>query len=138
MLYGGLQVEPAPDLRCSATLLVTKQDKVGSAANSKFAQQVRYVKFHSSFGDIELVPDLLVGQVLQQRIQHFLFAAAQIGGRVSLQAAAVRPTQDGVDKTGEYGARNPESSIGDQRQCERQLLPGFFIGKQPLRAHLKQ
>ena len=77
MLYGGLhasleafsvKVEPAHDLRCSATLLVTKQDKVGSAANSKFAQQVRYVKFYSPFGDIELVTYLLVGQIFQQRI----------------------------------------------------------------------
>src|ERR1700694_4129997 len=106
--------------RSSATLLVTKQDEVGPAADSKLAQQVRDVKFYSAFGDVEFVSNLLVGQVFKQTIQDFLFAAAQVGRSVCLQAAAVRPAQDRVDKPGKYGAGNPKSSVGDQWQCARQ------------------
>jgi hypothetical protein len=53
-------------LRGSATLLITEKDEIGPAADSKLAQQVRYMKFYGTFGDVELVSNLLVGQIFKQ------------------------------------------------------------------------
>jgi hypothetical protein len=52
--------------RRGATFLVTKQDEIGPAADSKLAQQVRDVKFYGAFGDVKLVSNLFVGQIFKQ------------------------------------------------------------------------
>ena len=64
--------------------LECQQDEVGAAADTEFAEQIRDVKFHRALGDIELAGDFFVGEIFEQRIENFLFAAAEIRNRVGL------------------------------------------------------
>jgi hypothetical protein len=52
--------------RGSTTLLITEQDEIGAAADAKLVEQIGDVKFHGSLGNIESVPNLFVGQILEQ------------------------------------------------------------------------
>ena len=50
----------------------------------------------------------LVGEIFQEKSKHFLFAPAEIGYRIGLQASAL-PSEDGIDETGKKwrGTQNP-------------------------------
>ena len=45
------------------------------------------MELDGALGDIEFAGDFLVGKILEKRIENFLFAAAEVGDRVGLQAA---------------------------------------------------
>jgi len=79
------------------------------------------VKLHRAFRDVELAGDFLVGEIFQQRIEDFLFTAAEIRDGIGLQATALAG-EDGVNKSGEQLPRNPESSSGNQRERADQLF----------------
>ena len=106
-----------------------KKDQVGAAAHAEFVQQIRYVKLDSALGNVELVGDFLVREILKQGVEHFLFAAAEIGDGIGLEAAALS-SKDRIHETGEKLARDPEASASHQRKSADQLLAGFDVGEQ--------
>src|SRR5580692_3871787 len=108
--------------------LERKQDEVGAAADTKFAEQVGDVKFHGALGNVELAGDFFVGKIFEQRIENFLFAAAEIGDRVGLEAAALAG-EDRIDESGQHRARNPESTDGNERQRADKLFASFHVGQ---------
>src|SRR5437879_12058414 len=57
--------------------LVTEENEVGSAPHTKLAEEIGDVELHGAFGDIQSTPDLFVGKVLQQSIEHLLLPPAQ-------------------------------------------------------------
>src|SRR5258708_5546020 len=65
------------DLRQAA--LERQQNQVRAAPDAEFIEQIRNVKLHRTFRDIQLAGDFLVRKVLEQRIQHFLLTPAQVG-----------------------------------------------------------
>jgi len=95
------------------------------------------VEFYSAFGDVEFAGDFFVGKILQERIEDFLFAAAEIGDGIGLQAAGLAG-KDGVHETGKNGARNPKAASGDQRQRADELIAGFGIGENAFYAETEQ
>jgi hypothetical protein len=106
-----------------------KQNEVGTAAHAEFVEQVRNVKLHGAFRNVELAGDFLVGKIFQQRIEDFLLAAAEIGNGIGFQSAALAG-EDGIDESGEKLPGNPESSAGHQRERTDQLLAGFDVSEQ--------
>src|SRR5262249_1642795 len=84
-------------LRLRHATLESEQDQVGAAANPEFAEQIRDVELDGALGNVELAGDFLVRKVLQKRVEHFLFSAAEIGDRVGFQAPPLTG-QDRVDK----------------------------------------
>src|SRR6266481_4123522 len=76
-------------LNLGQTALEGKKNQVGAAANAEFVEQVRNVELHGAFGNVELAGDFLVRKILEQRIENFLLAAAEIRDGISLQAAAL-------------------------------------------------
>src|SRR5882762_1520834 len=83
----GPEIQQRSSLRQAA--LKSKKNEVGTAAHAKLAEQIGNVKFHGAFGNVELVGNLFVGEIFEQRIEDFLLAAAQIGDGIGLQAAAL-------------------------------------------------
>src|SRR5882762_6161847 len=81
-----------PELRQRSSLrqaaLKGKKNEVGTAAHAELAEQIGNVKFHGAFGNVELVGNLFVGKIFEQRIENFLLAAAEIGDGIGLQPAA--------------------------------------------------
>ena len=57
--------------------MVTEENEVGSALHVKLDEEIRDVEPHGVFGDIQSAPDLFVGKVLQQSIEHLLLPPAQ-------------------------------------------------------------
>src|SRR5260370_16660845 len=99
-----------------------KKNEVATAARATLVEQVRNVKLHGAFRNVELAGDFLVRKIFQQRIQDFLFAAAEIGDGIGLQAAALAG-KDGVNESGEKLPWNPESSRGNTCELSDQLFP---------------
>ncbi len=89
------------------------------------------MKFHGPFRDVQLAGDLFVGEIFQQRIEDFLFAAAEIRDGIGLQPATLAG-KNGIYESGEKLPRNPESSAGNERERANQLLAGFHVGQKPL------
>src|SRR5437870_3353885 len=89
------------------------------------------MKFHGPFRDVQLAGDLFVGKIFQQRIEDFLFAAAEVRDGIGLQPAALAG-ENGIYESGEKLPRNPESSAGNERERANQLLAGFHVGQKPL------
>ena len=52
------------------SLLKMHHDQVAAALHAKLSQQVRHMEFDGAFGDIELIRDLLIGEVIQQTSQN--------------------------------------------------------------------
>ena len=61
-------------LNLAGMLLVPEQDKIGTAADAEFRQDIGNMELNGAFGDIQLGGNLLVRQVLQQLIEHFRLA----------------------------------------------------------------
>lgn len=70
------------------------------------------MKLDGAFRNIEFAGDFLVGEILEERIEDFLFAAAQVGDGIGLETAALA-CENGIDETRENGARNPKAAVGD-------------------------
>src|ERR1700676_3429093 len=68
-------------LRAVLPLLITKQDEIGPAPYAKLGQQIRDVKLHGSFRNVEFSGDFLIRKILEQLLEHFLLAAAQLRPR---------------------------------------------------------
>ena len=66
-----------------------QEDEVGAAANTEFVQEIGDVELYGAFGDVQFAGDFLVGKIFEQGVQNFLFAAAQIGDGIRLDAAAL-------------------------------------------------
>src|SRR6266850_2755315 len=124
-------------LNLGQAALEGKKNQVGAAADAELVEQVRNVEFHGAFGNVELAGDFLVRKILEERIENFLLAAAEICDGISLQAAALA-REDGIHETGQELARDPETCIGDQRQRPNQLLTGFDVGEQALHAETEE
>src|SRR5262252_4880458 len=95
------------------------------------------MELDGALGDVELAGDFLVREILEQRIENFLFAAAEIGDRVSLQATPLAG-ENGVYEAREHGTRNPETALGYQRQSTRKLVARFGVGENSLHAEAQQ
>src|SRR5438132_9605025 len=108
---GGPKIQQRLSLRQAA--LKGKKNEVGTAANTEFVEQVRNMKLHGALRNVELAGNLFVRKILQQRIENFLLATAQIRDGIGLQAAALAG-KDGINESGEKLAWNPESSAGNQ------------------------
>src|SRR5258708_7532729 len=103
-----------------------KKNKVGTAAHAELTEQVRNVKLHSAFRNVELAGNLFVRKVFEQRIENFLLAAAQIRDGIGLQTTALAG-EDGINESGKKLPGNPESSAGNERERADQLVPGFDV-----------
>src|ERR1700686_4876972 len=88
-----------------------QEDKVGAAANTKFAEQIGDVKFYGALGNVQTAANFLIGKVFEERIEHFLLTAAQIGDGVGFQAAA-RSGQYRVNETGKKLPGHPKTTHG--------------------------
>src|SRR6267154_1697454 len=93
---GGPKTRQKLNLRQAA--LEGEKNQVGTAAHTELVEQVRNVKLHGAFGDVELVGDFLVRKVFEKRIENFLLAAAEIGDGVGLQAASLTG-ENRIDET---------------------------------------
>ena len=111
---------------CAA--LEGKKDEVSAAADAELIEQVRDVKFHGPLGDIQFAGNFLVGEIFEERIENFLFAATEIRDRIGFQAARLI-REDGINEAGENGTWNPEAAISDQRQRTDELLACFFVSE---------
>ena len=114
-----------------------EKDKVSAAADAEFVEQVGDVEFHGALGDVEFAGDFLVRKIFEERIENFLFAAAEIGDRVGFQAARLIG-EDRIHEAGEHGARNPKAAIGDERQSANELLARFFVSENSLHTKTQQ
>ena len=114
-----------------------EEDQVGAAADTEFAEKIRDVEFYGALGDVEFAGDLFIREIFEERIENFLFATAEIGDGIGLEAAALTG-EDRVHKTGEDGARNPETAIGNQRQRADELLAGFGVSQKTLHAETEE
>src|ERR1700693_1163497 len=76
-------------LNLGQTALKGKENQVGAAADAGFGEQVRNVKLDGAFGDVERAGDFLVRKILEERIENFLLATAEIRDGIGLQAAAL-------------------------------------------------
>jgi len=124
-------------LRLRHAALEGEKDQIGAAADAEFAEEIRDVKFYGAFGDVEFAGDFFVGKIFEQGVQDFLFAAAEIGHGVGFETATLTG-KDGIDEAGKHGARDPESSIGDQRQSANQLIAGFGVGEKTLNTETQE
>jgi hypothetical protein len=114
-----------------------QEDEIGAAADAEFVEEIRDVEFDGALGDIELAGDLFVGEIFEKRIEDFLFAAAEIGDGIGFEAAALAG-ENGVDKTREKLARNPEAATGDQGKSANELVAGFDISEKTLNTEAKK
>ena len=89
-----------------------QEDQVSAAADAKLAEQIGNVKFYGALGNVQTAANFFVGKIFEQRIENFLFAAAQIGDGIGFQATAL-PGKYGVYETGKELAGNPETTDGD-------------------------
>jgi len=131
----GPKIRQRSSLRQAA--LKGKQNEVGTAAHAELTEQVRNVKLHSAFRNVELAGNLFVGKIFQQRIENLLLAAAEIRDGIALQTTALGG-EDGINESGEKLARNPESSAGNERESADQLFAGFDVGEKALHAKTQE
>ena len=114
-----------------------EEDEVSAAADTEFIEQVGDVEFYCALGDVELARDFLVGEILEKGVEHFLFAAAQVGDRIRFEAAGLA-RKNGVHETGENGAWYPKAAGGDERQSADQLVASFGVREDPFYAEAEQ
>src|SRR5260370_40858133 len=120
----GAKIRQRSSLRQAA--LKGKQNEVGTTAHAELTEQVRNVKLHSAFRNVELAGNLFVGKIFEQRIENFLLAAAEIRYGIGLQPTPLT-REVGIAETGEKLARNPESAADNNRERADQLVPGFTV-----------
>jgi hypothetical protein len=119
------------ELRLCHAALEGEQDQICATADAEFAEEIGNMKFYGALGDIELAGDFFVGKILEERVQDFLLAAAEISDGIGFEAAALTG-KDGIHEAGKHGARNPESAIGDQRKSTDQLITRFRVREKTL------
>ena len=142
---GSAASDPRPTLRSAQdgsgfgghAALESEKNEVRAAAHAEFVEEIGDVELYGAFGDVELAGDFLVREVLEKRIEDFLFATAQIGNRVGFEATRLAG-QDGVHETRENGAWNPEAAGRNQGQSADQLVAGFGIGEDAFYTKTKQ
>jgi len=117
--------------------LERQEDEVGATADTEFVEQVGNVKFYGAFGNVELAGDFFVGKIFEERIENFLFAAAEIGDGIGFEAARLSG-KDGVDEARKNGARNPETAGRDERKGTDELVAGFGVSKDAFYAEAEQ
>src|SRR5260370_40834383 len=125
----GPKIRQRSSLRQAA--LKGKQNEVGTAAHAELTKQVRNVKLHSAFRNVELAGNLFVRKIFEQRIENFLAVAVQIRDGIGLQTAALAG-ENGINESGEKLPGHPESSAGNEREGADQLVPGFDVGEKAL------
>src|SRR5215472_4149802 len=124
------------DLRRQAALK-RQQDQIGPPANAKLIQKIGHVEFHGPFGDVKLARDFLVGKILEERIEYFLLATAQIGDGVRLQAAPL-VRQDGIDKSRKHRTRHPKPAVRNEWKSAGELVARFSVGQDAFNTEAKQ
>ena len=117
--------------------LESKEDEVGAAANAEFVEQIRNVELHGTLGNVELAGDFFVGEIFKERVEDFLFAAAEIGDGIGFEAARLA-REDRIDEAGKNGPRHPETATGDERKSAHELIAGFGVGEDAFYAETKQ
>jgi len=95
------------------------------------------VEFYSALGDVEFAGDFLVGEILEERIEHFLFSSAEIGDGIRFEAPGLA-RKDGVHEAGENGAWYPKAAGGDKRQSADQLVARFGVSEDAFHAEAEQ
>src|SRR5262249_53581388 len=114
-----------------------QEDKVGAAADAELIEQVGNVELYGALGDVEFSCDFLVGKILEERIENFLFAATQIGDGIGFEAARLAG-KNRVNEAGQNSARHPEAAVGDEGERANELVAGFGVGEDALYAEAKQ
>ena len=114
-----------------------EEDEVGAAADTEFVEEIGDVEFYGALGDIEFAGDFLVGKILEERIENFLFAAAEIGDGIGFKAARL-PGKDRINKAGQNGARNPETAGSDERKSADELVAGFGVSENAFYAEAEE
>src|SRR5260370_22487440 len=94
----GAKIRQRSSLRQAA--VKCKKNEVGSAAHAELTEQVRNVKLHSAFRNVELAGNLFVGKIFEQRIENFLLAAAEIRDGIGLQTTTLAG-KDRINESGE-------------------------------------
>ena len=117
--------------------LEREKDEISTAADSKFIEQVGDVKFDGALGDIELAGNLFIGKIFEERIENFLFAAAEIGDGIGFEATALG-CEDRIHKARKQLTWNPKSAAGNQRQCADELLARFGVGQESFDAEAEE
>ena len=110
-----------------------EEDKIGAAADAKLIQEIGNMELDGALGDVEPAGNLFVGKILEERIEDFLLAPAEISDGIGLETATLAG-EYGINKAGEQLARHPESSVDDKRQSTNQLVACFGIGEEAFHA----
>ena len=131
----GPKIRRRSSLRQAA--LKGKKNEVGTAAHTELIQQVRNVKLHRAFRNVELAGNLFVRKIFEQRIENFLLATAQIRDGIGLQTTALAG-EDGIDESGQKLPWDPESAGSNERQSTDQLVPGFDVSEKALHAKTQE
>ena len=97
------------ELRSGAAALVAEKNQVGAAAHAKFREQVRNVEFNGAFGNVQAIGNFFIGEIFEQAVQNFLLAAAEFGGRIAAQAAALRAAENRIDEPRKNRRAAPKS-----------------------------
>src|SRR5260370_674459 len=114
-----------------------KKNKVSTAAHAELTKQVRNVKLHSTFRNVELAGNLFVRKIFEQGIENLLLAAAQIRDGIGLQATALAG-EDGINESGKKLPGDPESSASHERESPDQLVPGFDVGEKAFHSETQE
>src|SRR5207253_9953444 len=102
-------------------------NQVGAAPHAEFREKIGDVELYGSFGDVQPVCNFLIGKVLQQGIEDFLFAPAQAGGSPE-PAVAWNAVQDGIHEAGQHRPRHPIAPARDVLQGATRLAGGLGVG----------
>jgi len=89
------------------------------------------VKFYGALGDVKFAGDFFVGEILEEGVQDFLLAAAEVGDGISFETASLTG-ENRIHETGKDGARNPETAVGDKGQGADQLIARFRVSEKTL------
>lgn len=95
------------------------------------------MELDGALGNVEFAGDFFIGKIFKQRVEDFLFAAAEIGDGIGFEAARLAG-EDRIHETGKNGARHPETATGDERKSAHELIAGFGVGENAFYAETKQ
>ena len=95
------------------------------------------MELYGALGNIELAGNFLVGEILEKRVQNFLFAAAKIGDGFGLHAPTLAG-KDGIDETRKHRTGNPETTLRNERKRAGKLIASFSVGKNSFHAKTKK
>jgi hypothetical protein len=124
-------------LGLSHATLKGQKDQVCPAANAKLIEQVGNVELNGAFGNIEFAGDFFIGEILEKRIENFLFAAAKISDGFGLETPALTG-KDGVDETRKHRAGHPETALGNERKSASKLIARFGVRENTFYAETQQ